>query len=82
MRSTVRESVVRASRWNSGWAKRLVEFWARRESAETEFLMSWITSAVSRSVVATLHGWTALRQPERHDRRAACFATVLKNSKS
>ena len=83
MRSTVLTTVRSASRWNSGSSKFFSAFSLSIESAEIEFLRSWITNDVSR--------WNASNSRDRarlSESRAltmaptACSATVSMNSRS
>ena len=83
MRSTVRATVVSASRWNSGSSKCFSAFSLSIESAEIEFLRSWITNEVSRWKASNSRDWARLS-----DRRAvsmtpaACSPMVSMNSRS
>jgi hypothetical protein len=83
MRSVVRDSVVIVSRWNSGSSPCFEAFSPSMASAETEFLRSCITCALTRSNASKARACATVSE-----RRAvmidpaACAATVPMNSTS
>jgi hypothetical protein len=83
MRSTVRDSVRRASFWNSGSSKCCSAFWLSMESAETAFFRSWITKDVSRWNASNSRAWASVSESRAVTMTpAACSPTVMKNSRS
>ena len=80
MRSTVRDRVVVASRWNSGSPKFWVALRASSERADTAFLRSCMTAAVNRSSVSSRRGSGEASVPRTAASAiAACSVTVARN---